>query len=57
MKPEPLPIDSLNHIARVTGDLDASTAFSRDVLGFHSIQRPDFGFPAHGCLTTAFRFT
>ncbi len=45
MKPAPLPIDSLNHIARVTGDLDASTAFYRDVLGFRSIQRPDFGFP------------
>jgi catechol 2,3-dioxygenase-like lactoylglutathione lyase family enzyme len=45
MKAEPLPIESINHIARVTHDLEASTAFYRDVLGFRSIQRPNFGFP------------
>ncbi len=45
MNPEPLSIESINHIARVTQDLDASIAFYRDVLGFRAIQRPDFGFP------------
>ena len=40
----PLPIESLNHIARVTQDLEASTVFYRDVLGFRSIWRPNFGF-------------
>ena len=45
MKPVSLPIKSINHIARVTCDLDASTAFYRDVLGFRPITRPDFGFP------------
>ena len=41
---EPLPIDSVNHITRVTTDLEASTAFYRDVLGFRPIWRPNFGF-------------
>ena len=41
---QPLPIESVNHIARVTCDLEASTAFYRDVLGFRPIQRPNFGF-------------
>ena len=41
---EPLPIQSVNHIARVTQDLEASTAFYRDVLGFRPIWRPNFGF-------------
>lgn len=45
MKPDPLPIESINHVARVTRDLEASTAFYRDVLGFRPIHRPDFGFP------------
>ena len=45
MKPPALPIDSVNHIARVTHDLEASIAFYRDVLGFRPIYRPDFGFP------------
>jgi catechol 2,3-dioxygenase-like lactoylglutathione lyase family enzyme len=40
----PLPIESLNHIARVTQDLKASTVFYRDVLGFRPIWRPNFGF-------------
>lgn len=43
--PDPLPIESVNHIARVTRDLEASTAFYRDVLGFRPIQRPNFRFP------------
>lgn len=43
--PAPLPIQSVNHIARVTHDLDASLAFYRDVLGFRQIWRPNFSFP------------
>jgi len=43
--PAALPIQSVNHISRVTHDLEASTAFYRDVLGFSPIKRPDFGFP------------
>ncbi len=43
--PDPLPIESVNHIARVVRDLDASLAFYRDVLGFRPLHRPDFGFP------------
>ena len=39
---EPLPIESLNHIARVTQDSEASTVFYRDVLGFRQIWRPNF---------------
>lgn len=45
MTTESLPIESVNHIARVTRDLDASIAFYRDLLGFRPIHRPDFGFP------------
>jgi len=43
--PDPLPIQSVNHIARVTRNLEASTAFYRDVLGFRPIGRPNFPFP------------
>ncbi|MBQ16559.1 MAG: glyoxalase [Planctomycetaceae bacterium] len=43
--PPALPIHSTNHVARVTRDLEASTEFYRDVLGFQPIDRPDFGFP------------
>jgi catechol 2,3-dioxygenase-like lactoylglutathione lyase family enzyme len=42
--PEPLPIESVNHISRVTGNLAASTAFYRDVLGFREIRRPSVPF-------------
>ena len=41
---EPLPIESLNHIARVTHDLEASKAFYCDVLGFRPVWRPNFAF-------------
>ena len=41
----PLPIQSVNHIARVTHDLETSLAFYRDVLGFRHIRRPNFAFP------------
>ena len=43
--PDPLPIESVNHIARITRDLDASLAFYRDILGFRQIWRPNFQFP------------
>lgn len=42
--PEPLPLESINHIAREVADVDAATAFYRDVLGFRSIRRPNFTF-------------
>jgi len=41
---EPLPIESLNHIARVTHDLETSKAFYCDVLGFRPVWRPNFAF-------------
>lgn len=41
----PLPIRSVNHIARLTRHLDESRAFYRDVLGFREIPRPNFNFP------------
>lgn len=40
----PLPIQSVNHIARLTRHLDESRAFYRDVLGFREIPRPNFNF-------------
>jgi glyoxylase I family protein len=43
--PEPLPIHSLHHVARVTKQLDASRAFYRDVLGFREMFRPKLDFP------------
>lgn len=44
----PLPLTSVNHIARSTRDqskLDETIRFYRDVLGFRSIKRPPFSFP------------
>ncbi|HWB10968.1 MAG TPA: VOC family protein [Pirellulales bacterium] len=43
--PQPLPIRSLHHVARVTRQLEASRAFYRDVLGFRELPRPQLGFP------------
>lgn len=43
--PAPLPLHSVNHVARITGRLEASRAFYRDVLGFREIRRPNFNFP------------
>ena len=43
--PLPLPLQSLNHIARLTNNLDATRAFYRDILGFRPIKRPNFPFP------------
>jgi catechol 2,3-dioxygenase-like lactoylglutathione lyase family enzyme len=41
---QPLPIRSINHVARLTKNLEASRAFYRDVLGFREIRRPAFSF-------------
>ena len=35
-----LPLVSLNHISRVTRDVEVAAAFYRDVLGFVEIKRP-----------------
>lgn len=43
--PQPLPIRSLHHVARVTRHLDAGRAFYRDVLGFREMHRPKLDFP------------
>jgi catechol 2,3-dioxygenase-like lactoylglutathione lyase family enzyme len=42
--PDPLPIESLNHVALTTRRLDDSRAFYRQVLGFIEVQRPNFNF-------------
>jgi catechol 2,3-dioxygenase-like lactoylglutathione lyase family enzyme len=36
-----LPLRSLNHISRVCADVESSSRFYRDVLGFVEIKRPD----------------
>ncbi len=44
----PLPLESVNHIARATRELDKlqeTIDFYRDVLGFREIERPGFDFP------------
>ncbi len=41
----PLPIVSINHLARCTQKLEENRAFYRDVLGFREIPRPNFNFP------------
>lgn len=43
--PEPLPIQFLHHVSRVTRRLEESRAFYRDVLGFQEMPRPQLGFP------------
>jgi catechol 2,3-dioxygenase-like lactoylglutathione lyase family enzyme len=43
--PGPIPVQSINHIGRLTRRLEASVAFYRDVLGFRPIERPPFDFP------------
>ena len=42
--PDPLPIESLNHVALMTRRLDASRAFYCNVLGFREMERPNFNF-------------
>ncbi|MGD9644175.1 MAG: VOC family protein [Pirellulales bacterium] len=43
--PEPLAIESVNHVARLTRHLEESRKFYRDVLGFRELDRPNFKFP------------
>jgi catechol 2,3-dioxygenase-like lactoylglutathione lyase family enzyme len=43
--PQPLPIRSVNHVARTTSRLEESRRFYRDVLGFREVKRPNFDFP------------
>ena len=43
--PDTLPVTAVHHISHITTNLDASRAFYRDVLGFRTIQRPNFKFP------------
>lgn len=42
--PDPLPIQSVNHVGRITKRVEESRAFYRDVLGFREVQRPNFNF-------------
>ena len=42
--PAPIPISTVNHISRVTADVQRSLAFYRDVLGFRQVWRPNFNF-------------
>ena len=40
--PQPLPIQAVNHVGRMTKRVDASRDFYRDVLGFREVARPNF---------------
>jgi catechol 2,3-dioxygenase-like lactoylglutathione lyase family enzyme len=42
--PDPLPLESLNHVALTTRRLEESVAFYRQVLGFRELSRPNFNF-------------
>ncbi len=41
---DPLPIEFIHHVSRVTRDLDKSIRFYCDVLGFKPLERPGFNF-------------
>ena len=41
---DPLPIEYIHHVSRVTRDLDKSIRFYSDVLGFQPLDRPGFNF-------------
>ena len=43
--PQPLPIQSVNHVGRITKRVEESRVFYRDVLGFRDVARPNFDFP------------
>jgi len=50
--PEPLLLDSVNHLAREVTDVDRSVAFYQNVMGFRVIKRPSFNFRGawlYGC--------
>ena len=40
-----MPATDLHHLAIKTNDVDATVAFYNEVIGSHSVERPDFGFP------------
>src|SRR5262249_2529072 len=42
--PEPLPINSLNHVPLPTLDVERRLRFYRNVLGFRPVARPNFDF-------------
>ena len=40
-----MPAIDLHHLAIKTADVAATVSFWNEVLGSHSVERPDFGFP------------
>lgn len=42
---DPLPLASINHLSHEVADVERSSAFYREVLGFRTIGRPNFDFP------------
>lgn len=40
-----MPALDIHHVAIKTHDVDATVAFYNDVIGSHSVSRPDFDFP------------
>lgn len=40
-----MPAIDLHHLAIKTDDVDATVEFWNNVIGSHSVDRPDFGFP------------
>lgn len=40
-----MPATDLHHLAIKTDDVDATVAFWNEVVGSHSVDRPDFPFP------------
>ena len=40
-----MPATDLHHLAIKTGDVDASVEFYNEVIGSHSVKRPNFNFP------------
>ena len=40
-----MPALDLHHLAIKTADVDATVAFWNDVVGSHTVERPDFPFP------------
>lgn len=40
-----MPATDLHHLAIKTDDVDATVAFWNDIIGSHSVDRPDFDFP------------
>ena len=42
-----MPLENLNHVLVMTGDLEAARDFYVDVLGLQDGYRPPFAFPGH----------